>query len=97
MNKVAIVVQRCHESIVGGSESLAWHHATVLREAYDVDILTTTAIDTREWNNTLPEGRELREGVSIHRFKVTQGRTAYFGQLFHRLLNFNQNPKHNLP
>jgi glycosyltransferase involved in cell wall biosynthesis len=98
MNKVAIVVQRCHESIVGGSESLAWHHATVLKEAYDVDILTTTAIDTREWNNTLPEGRELREGVSIHRFKVTQGRASYFGQLFHRLLrDFNQNPKRKLP
>ncbi len=31
MDKVAIVVQRCHESMVGGSESLAWHYAMLLK------------------------------------------------------------------
>lgn len=85
MNKVAIVVQRCHESIVGGSESLAWHYATVLREIYDVDILTTTALDTREWSNTLPEGRQSRDGVTIRRFHVTQGRAPYWSSLLIRL------------
>ena len=39
MKRVAIVVQRCHESVVGGSESLAWNYATLLRDTCDVDVL----------------------------------------------------------
>jgi glycosyltransferase involved in cell wall biosynthesis len=85
MNKVAIVVQRCHESIVGGSESLAWHYATLLKDVYEVDILTTTAIDIQDWANALPEGVEMRDGVAIHRFPVTIGRTPYWGVLLHKL------------
>ena len=68
MNKVAIVVQRSHEDIVGGSETLAWHYAQILRNDYEVDLLTTTAIDTSEWANTLPAGTETRDGVRIVRF-----------------------------
>jgi glycosyltransferase involved in cell wall biosynthesis len=85
MNKVAIVVQRCHESIVGGSESLAWHYATLLRDVYHVDLLTTTAVDIQDWANALPAGVEEREGVFIHRFPVTIGRTEYWGVLLHKL------------
>ena len=85
MNKVAIVVQRCHESVVGGSESLAWHYATLLKDVYQVDILTTTAIDIQDWANVLPAGVEMREGVAIHRFPVTIGRTPYWGVLLHKL------------
>lgn len=85
MNKVAIVVQRCHESVVGGSESLAWHYATLLKDNYDVDILTTTAINIVDWANTLPEGVEMRDGISIHRFRVTIGRTASWGLLMRKL------------
>src|SRR5882672_10139134 len=86
MNKVAIVVQRCHQSVVGGSESLAWQYATLLSEIYHVDVLTTTAVDIRDWANALPEGVEQLDGVSIHRFRVTVGRTASWGRLFERLL-----------
>lgn len=94
MNKVAIVVQRCHESIVGGSESLAWHYATLLRDVYKVDILTTTAIDIQDWANVLPEGVEKREGVAIHRFPVTIGRTDYWEVLLHKLFrDFDRHAK----
>ncbi|SRR6266404_532018 len=86
MNRVAIVVQRCHQSVVGGSESLAWQYATLLREIYHVDVLTTTAVDLRDWANALPEGVEQVDGVNIHRFRVTVGRTAAWGRLFERLL-----------
>ena len=85
MNKVAIVVQRCHETVVGGSESLAWHYAMLLKDDYQVDILTTTAIDIRDWANALPEGIEMRDGVSIHRFAVTIGRIPHWGKLFKKL------------
>jgi glycosyltransferase involved in cell wall biosynthesis/SAM-dependent methyltransferase len=86
MKKIAIVVQRCHESIVGGSESLAWQYAGLLKDSYDVEVLTTTAIDTYDWANALPPGFELREGVGIRRFPVTLGRTPYWGKIHQRLL-----------
>ena len=85
MNKVAIVVQRCHEDIVGGSETLAWHYATLLRDAYQVELLTTTAVDTAVWSNTLPEGPETKDGVCIVRFPVTIGRSHYWSCLHTRL------------
>ena len=85
MNKVGIVVQRCHEDIVGGSETLAWHYATLLSDAYDVDLLTTTAVDTAVWSNTLPEGPENKDGVRIIRFPVTIGRSQYWSDLHDRL------------
>jgi glycosyltransferase involved in cell wall biosynthesis len=85
MNKVAIVVQRCDESVVGGSESLAWQYADLLKSIYDVDVLTTTATDIRDWANVLSEGAEHRSGVRIRRFRVTQGRTEHWGRLLERL------------
>ena len=85
MNKVAIVVQRCHESIVGGSESLAWHYATLLSDVYHVDILTTTAVDISDWSNELPDGVEMRDGIAINRFPVTIGRTPYWSNYLRKL------------
>lgn len=85
MNKVAIVVQRCHESIVGGSESLAWHYATLLRDVYEVEILTTTAVDISDWANELPEGVEMRDGIAINRFPVTTGRLPHWGHYLRKL------------
>jgi glycosyltransferase involved in cell wall biosynthesis len=94
--KIGIVVQRCHETIVGGSEMLAWHYATLLRDVYDVEILTTTAIDIKDWANVLPAGVEQREGVSIRRFPVTIGRTPYWGVLLHKLFrDFEQYAQRN--
>lgn len=88
MKRVALVVQRCHESIVGGSEALAWQYATLLRAQFEVDILTTTAIDYITWANDLPSGCEQREGVQIHRFPVTITRTnPYWHRLHERLLH----------
>jgi glycosyltransferase involved in cell wall biosynthesis/SAM-dependent methyltransferase len=86
MNKVAIVVQRCHESIVGGSESLAWQYATLLKEGYEVEVLTTTAVDADHWSNVLPEGIEVRDDINIRRFHVDIGYSPYRTELFVRML-----------
>jgi glycosyltransferase involved in cell wall biosynthesis len=85
MKKVAIVVQRYHESIAGGSEALAWQYAGLLDEAYNVELLTTTALDYITWANVLPAGFEKRQGITIHRFPVTIGRSPYWHQLHERL------------
>lgn len=86
MRRVAIVVPRCHESLVGGAEALGWQYATLLAGDYDVDVLTTTASDYVHWANDLPEGIEHREGVAIRRFPVARERGIYFHDLHRRLL-----------
>lgn len=86
MKRVAIVVPRCHGSLVGGAEALAWQYATLLAGDYAVEVLTTTASDYVRWDNDLPEGEELRDGVRIRRFRVARGRSDYFHDLHRRLL-----------
>lgn len=86
MRKVAIVVQRCHQSVVGGSEALAWQYATLLRDTYEVDVLTTTAVDAAYWSNVLPEGLEERAGINIHRFHVDIGYSEYRTELWTRMM-----------
>lgn len=86
MKKVAIIVQRCHESVVGGSEALAWQYASLLRDAYEVDVLSTTATDAAYWTNVLPEGLEVRDGINIRRFHVDIGYSPYRTELFTRML-----------
>jgi glycosyltransferase involved in cell wall biosynthesis/SAM-dependent methyltransferase len=82
MKRIGIVVQRCHESVVGGAEALAWQYANLLKDDYEVDVLTTTAVDAAYWANALPEGVEVREGITIRRFHVDIGYTPYRSTLF---------------
>jgi glycosyltransferase involved in cell wall biosynthesis len=86
MKKIAIVVQRCHETIVGGSEALAWQYATLLSHDFQVEVLTTTALEYRDWANDLSSGTEIKQGVTINRFPVTIGRSPYWHKLHERLL-----------
>jgi len=85
--RIAIVVQRCHESVVGGSEALAWQYATLLKDHYEVDVLSTTATDAAYWTNVLPEGLEVRDGINIRRFHVDVGYSPHRTELFTRMLN----------
>jgi glycosyltransferase involved in cell wall biosynthesis/SAM-dependent methyltransferase len=86
VKRIAVVVQRCHESIAGGSEALAWQYANLLKDAYRSEVLTTTATSTLDWANALPAGDEIRESVLVRRFPVTLGRTSYWGRLHEKLL-----------
>src|SRR5690349_11439893 len=69
--KVAVVVQRYGEEIIGGAES----HARTLAEGlhsrlgYDVSVLTSTAMDHHSWENVYPEGESELNGVRIFRFR----------------------------
>lgn len=86
MKRIAIVVPRCHETLVGGAEALAWQYATLLAGDYSVEVLTTTASDYVRWANDLPERNERRDGVTIRRFRVARERGGYFHDLHRRLL-----------
>ncbi|MBS9387988.1 MAG: glycosyltransferase [Dolichospermum sp. WA123] len=95
MKKIAIVVQRCHASITGGSESLAWQYANLLKEEFNVEIITTTATDYVTWNNVLSEGLEQIEGIKIRRFSVSISRSSYWHNLHQKLLDcFEEKQNH---
>lgn len=85
MKRVAVVVQRCHESVVGGSEALAWQYARLLSDRYAVDVLSSTATDYRHWDNVLPAGTQDRDGITVRRFPVAITRSAYWEQLYLRM------------
>ncbi len=94
MNKLAIVTQRSHQSVLGGSESLAWQYAMLLKDDYQVDVLTTTAVDATTWANALPARTEQRNGITIRRFRIDQGRTPYWHALHERLLREFEHRSH---
>lgn len=86
MKRIAIVVQRCHPSVVGGSEALAWQYARLLSSRFEIEILTSTASDYMTWQNDLPPGVELREAIPVRRFPVAITRENYWFELHARLL-----------
>jgi glycosyltransferase involved in cell wall biosynthesis len=86
-SRIAIVVPRCHERLVGGAEALGWQYAQLLSADHAVDVLTSTASDYTKWDNDLEAGIEQREGITIHRFHVARGRTPYFHALHRNLLD----------
>ena len=84
--RVAFVVQRCGEDVVGGAESLALQVAERLRYAYDIEILTTCALDYQSWRNELPDGHSFVRDVHIRRFPVERPRDlAAFDRLSARI------------
>lgn len=86
MKRLAIVVQRCHPQALGGSEALAWHYAQLLRERHDVEVLTSCALDYVTWDNALPAGVEVTDGIAIRRFPTAFPRGREFTELHRRLL-----------
>ncbi|MEO6688438.1 MAG: glycosyltransferase family 4 protein [Dokdonella sp.] len=86
MKRVAIVVQRCHESVVGGAEALAWQYAQLLSTGFDVEVLTSTAIDYISWKNAIEPGVRMREGISVRAFSVSFERGDYWRKLYLRTI-----------
>lgn len=67
--KVAVVVPRFGEGIVGGAETLAAFYAGALTEAgWGVEVLTTTAKSADSWEPALPAGTTETGGVTVRRF-----------------------------
>jgi glycosyltransferase involved in cell wall biosynthesis len=86
MRRIAIVVQRCHESVVGGSEALAWQYARLLSERFEVEVLTSTATDYVSWASVLEPGRRLRDGIAVRHFPVLFERGPYWYGLHQRMM-----------
>lgn len=73
MKKLAIIVQRYGNEVNGGAEFHARVLAEKLAQNYQINILTTTALDyTNGWKNHFPEGETSVNGIKVFRFKTIQ-------------------------
>lgn len=72
--KIAFVVQRYGLEVNGGAELLCRQVAEHLSEYFDIEIITTCAIDYITWKNEYPPGKGTLNGLTIWRFPVDSPR-----------------------
>jgi glycosyltransferase involved in cell wall biosynthesis len=78
--KVAFVVVRYGEEILGGAEQACRMLAERLAAlpGWSVEVFTTCATDAVTWADHLPAGTTTLNGVVVHRFRSTSGRDRGF-------------------
>jgi glycosyltransferase involved in cell wall biosynthesis len=73
---VAFVVPRSGPGVVGGAEAVAAEAARGLAaRGWDVEILTTCAVDHYTWANDLPPGTTTEGGVTVRRWALVHDGT----------------------
>lgn len=86
--KIAFVVQRYGLEVNGGAELHCRQLAEKLSQYYDIEILTTCALDYMNWKNYYDEGVEDINGITVRRFKVDKERNIKtFNKLSEQVLN----------
>ncbi|SIP99196.1 Glycosyltransferase involved in cell wall bisynthesis [Chryseobacterium sp. RU37D] len=86
-DKIAIVVQRYGLEINGGAELHARLLAEKLSNTYDVEIITTSAIEFKFWDNYYPEGVEIIHDIRVRRFKTLKKDVPRFRKLSKAVCN----------
>ncbi|MCO7219997.1 glycosyltransferase family 4 protein [Klenkia sp. PcliD-1-E] len=67
--RIGLVPARFGEGMVGGAEIVLAEMAKRLAaRGWDVEILTTCAIDHFSWDNVLPAGESVEQGLKVRRF-----------------------------
>lgn len=72
--RLAFVVQRYGLEVNGGAEQLVRQMAEHLKDIYDVEVITTKAIDYITWKDEYTESIEVINGITIRRFGVRKPR-----------------------
>lgn len=72
--KIAIINQRYGLEVNGGSELYSRQIAERLIARYDVEVLTSCAVEYVKWSNYYKEGVETIHGVTVRRFKTVHER-----------------------
>ena len=69
--RIAFVTPRYGPGVVGGSEALSREIAIgLVGRGWDVEVLTTCAVDHYTWSNELPPGVSEGDGLVVRRFEV---------------------------
>ncbi len=98
--RVAFVPPRFGPEVVGGSEAVTREIAVGLAaRGWDVEVLTTRAINHYTWANELPEGVSLEDGVTVRRFATVPhpSRTGTAGPADHSDRSASRPPTTNGP
>ncbi len=74
MKKIALVCQRYGLEVNGGAELLCRLFAEKLAGRYEVEVLTTCAVDYMTWANEYAPGETRINGVKVKRFAVKKQR-----------------------
>lgn len=72
--KVCFVVQRYGLEVNGGAELLCRQLAEKMLPLYDIEVLTTKAVDYMTWRDEYTESYETVNGVGVRRFSVAHPR-----------------------
>ncbi|MBO0747533.1 MAG: glycosyltransferase family 4 protein [Acidimicrobiaceae bacterium] len=73
---LAFVSPRFGPGVVGGSEAVSREIALGLAgRGWDIEVLTTCAVDHYTWENELAPGVSEEEGVTVRRFETVESRT----------------------
>lgn len=80
MKKIALVNQRYGLEVNGGSEYYTRLIAERLIDAFEVDVITTKAMDYTDWENRYTADEEDINGVHVRRFAVEKPRAKDFNE-----------------
>jgi glycosyltransferase involved in cell wall biosynthesis len=87
--KIAYVAPRYGLEVIGGAEAgvrgLAEHLVSDL--GWEVEALTTCAVDNRTWANEYAEGTSELNGVTVHRFRSAAGRDPGFDRFSRKIMS----------
>lgn len=85
--KLAFVTPRYGPEVIGGAETAARMLAerTTLRPDWEVEVLTSCALDHLTWENTEPAGTTSVNGVTVRRFPTASPRLLEYFKLDHKL------------
>lgn len=84
--RIAFVVQRYGVEVSGGAESLCRWVAERMQKYFDVEVLTTCALDYLTWENYFPEGQTQVNSVNVRRFPTDFPRDMEQFNVFARTL-----------
>jgi glycosyltransferase involved in cell wall biosynthesis len=81
--KLVFVTPRYGTEVIGGAETAARMLAErlCLRQGWEVEVLTSCALDHLTWQNTEPAGSSVLNGVTVRRFPTASPRTLDYFEL----------------
>lgn len=86
--RLALCPTRFGPHIVGGAEIVLRQMALGLQErGWDVEVLTTCAMDHHSWANVAPPGESVEEGLRVRRFPAVNDRVDEHQELERRVLH----------
>ena len=88
--RLAFVTQRCGLDVNGGAELVCRQVAENLSRQFDIEILTTCALDYVTWANHYPAETTQINGVTVRRFPVEEQRNNMLFNLLSETLQLRR-------